>query len=178
MEPSFLQRERETELVCVDVSCIMCILAHIYWSIALDFLTPFSTVSQSAYSHTNAPSVLIECQCCGCAATRFYLIYQSSISWKYFIFLNFLPVSCTLTLHYWVRKDFCGAPQDCRLRAEWNRTEEIGRRPIKKNTWPCIFLGIKATWGISFQKYLPLLFWCYTKSPKSHLAPVPFDLLF
>lgn len=77
---------------------IMCILARIYWSAALDFLTPFSTVSQVAHSHT-APSALIEFQHWGRAAPGSCLTYRDGISWKYFVFSNFLPVSCTLILH-------------------------------------------------------------------------------
>lgn len=56
--------------VCVCWACIMWIPA--YWSVALDFLTPFSTVSQVAYSH-NTPSALIEFQCWGHTVQTAYL---------------------------------------------------------------------------------------------------------
>lgn len=114
-------RERDRVCLCGCRACIMCMLAHIYWSIALDFLTPFSTVSQAAYSHPNAPSVLIECQRWGRAVLRFYLTYPGSTSWKYFIFFNSPPASCTLILHHWARrgrKHLSRALHDCSLHAE------------------------------------------------------------
>lgn len=51
-----------------------------YWSVALDFVTPFSSVSQMACSH------------------------RGRLSMEVLYFSNFLAVSCTPIPHHWVRK--------------------------------------------------------------------------
>lgn len=93
----FLSRRRQ----CVWSARIMWIPA--YWSVALDFLTPFSCVSQMACSHNTSLSP-IEFQCWGRTVLMLFLTWRGRLSMEVLYFSNFLSVSFTLILHHWVRK--------------------------------------------------------------------------
>lgn len=137
---------RFREKVCVSWACILWIFG--YWSVLLDYLTPFSTVSQLAYSHQPAPPPpplppLSTPQC--------WLNFSVEVTqcWDppwltrtvYFgqsLYFFFFRLSCTLILQQRTRKKFLAQPHHSFSLWAQRKGRQVSEKINKLQKWPWI----------------------------------------